>query len=150
MAKYKNVEEWTNPQTGEVVTYKKSWNVPVANSDEFYMAFVSVVVPTTKLKSGVDRDILAHLCGLMKYNENVVDLSPATRADICEKYGLTNTNLSRALRHLVDAELISPGSGKGRYVINELFFWKGTTDSRDKVLKEKGLSFSFKFGGNNE
>lgn len=146
MPRYKDETTITNHSTGEMVTTSKSFTVRVKDSDEFFMMFVQVMAPMVKLKnSGTDIAVLVALCTFMTYGENVVYLTQQRRKEICDKSEISTSNLSRSLKKLTELGLIS-GEG-GNVFVNPLFFWKGTTDSRNRLLKDRGLEFKIKFGG---
>lgn len=141
----KNVDETVDHRSGEIITTHKRFAVPAKNSGEFYMTFVQVMAPLVKLKSVIDIQVLINLCVLMQYNKNVVVLNAGIRTDICKEIGINNSNLSRSLKHLQELGLIV--GGNNTYTINEVFFWKGTTDERDRVIKERGISVTLNIGG---
>lgn len=146
MTRLKNVTVTQN-QEGSTTT-AKTFNVKADNSEEFFMAFVKAMAPLVQFKSsGTDILVLVALCCAMSFEKNVVYLTKKTRNEICEQSGISASNLSRSLRRLEEAGLIS--GDDGNYIVNPLFFWKGTTDARNQVLREKGLEFKIRFGGPN-
>ncbi|EOA6796599.1 hypothetical protein ACH8G4_004826 [Escherichia coli] len=67
--------------------------------------------------------------------ENFIQIA---QADIAETLGMQKTNVSRAVRALLDVGVIFEGPKVGRsktYRLNEQFGWKGTVTNHKKVLK---------------
>ncbi|HIH9769077.1 MULTISPECIES: hypothetical protein [Klebsiella] len=71
--------------------------------------------------------------------ENFIQIA---QADIADTLGMQKTNVSRAVRALLDVGVIFEGPKVGRsktYRLNEQFGWKGTASNHKKALKN-GLS----------
>ena len=67
--------------------------------------------------------------------ENFIQIA---QADIAETLGMQKTNVSRAVRALLDVGVIFEGPKVGRsktYRLNEQFGWKGTVTNHKKALK---------------
>lgn len=141
----KNVTLGLDQATGELVPTSKTYSVKVKDTREFFLTFVEVMAPLLKLRSMVDIQVLVQLCILMAYDKNEVVLSAGKRVEVCEVLNMSNSNLSRSLKHLSDLGIIS--GTLGTYTINPIFFWKGAPDTRDKILRKHGLEFKIKFGG---
>ena len=73
--------------------------------------------------------------------ENFIQIA---QADIAETLGMQKTNVSRAVRALLDVGVIFEGPKVGRsktYRLNEQFGWKGTVTNHKKALKTALVSF---------
>ena len=73
--------------------------------------------------------------------ENFIQIA---QADIAETLGMQKTNVSRAVRALLDVGVIFEGPKVGRsktYRLNEQFGWKGTVTNHKKTLKTALVSF---------
>lgn len=71
--------------------------------------------------------------------ENYIQVA---QIDIAEEIGMQKTNVSRAIKNLIDFGIIfeGPKIGKSRsYRLNPNFGWKGTINNHKKALKN-GLS----------
>ena len=67
--------------------------------------------------------------------ENFIQIA---QADIAETLGMQKTNVSRAVRALLDVGVIFEGPKVGRsktYRLNEQFGWKGTVSNHKRALK---------------
>lgn len=71
--------------------------------------------------------------------ENFIQVA---QIEIAEAIGMQKTHVSRAIRHLVDFDIIIKGPKIGRsvsYRLNPQFGWKGTVSNHKKALRN-GLS----------
>ena len=109
----------------------------INDQGEIIGGFVAVIRP--KQKSAFQRhftmnqDALRILADL-DY-ENFIQIA---QADIAETLGMQKTNVSRAVRALLDVGVIFEGPKVGRsktYRLNEQFGWKGTVTNHKKALK---------------
>lgn len=148
MAKLKHETTIVDRNTGEIITSSKSFSVKSKSSEEFYMTFIQFVQPLLRFKSIRDMQVLTKFCMMIEYNTNRVILPAPRRKQICEELGMENTHLSNCIRRLKDLRIIT--GDKGVYEVNPIYFWKGTTDSRDKLLKNEGLEIRIKFTGNDK
>ena len=146
--KLKSEQIVTNTSTGEVTTIQRIFNTKVESTEEFYLTFVQVMATLMKVKSMNDIKVLTHLCVMMKYDENRVDLSVQTRKEMCDILGMHTNHVSNSLKSLKDLEIIT--GEKGTYFVNPVFFWKGTKATRDKLIKEKGLELRIEFTNREE
>ena len=73
--------------------------------------------------------------------ENFIQIA---QADIAETLGMQKTNVSRAVRALLDVGVIFEGPKVGRsktYRLNEQFGWKGTVTNHKRHSKTALVSF---------
>ena len=140
--KLKNETTTLDRETGEIVTMTKTFSTKV-NQDEFFMMYVNLMSPQFGLKSPKDKDLLIRFCMMAQYNTGKISLTTADRKMICESLEMLPQNLSRSINNLKHANLLT--GEEGSYFINPEFFWKGTNDVRNKMLKEKKLSLTFEF-----
>lgn len=136
--KYNHVEQEINTETGEVKTIRKSFTTRVKGGQDFYMTFIEHMAVLFKINSALDRKVLEHLCMLAEYNTGKVYLDPSSRKQIQENMGVKSQAISRSLNNLKQLKLIT--GERTVYTLNPNIFWKGTTDARDKVIRE----FTFK------
>lgn len=130
-------------QTGEAAIVSKNYSVRADDSDSFYMSFIEMMSPFFKIKSLIDIQVLAKMCCMMEYNKNEVYLPTARRRQLCEELKIKTTHLSNALKRLRNIGMIAGDSGC--YRINPKVYWKGTTNERNQLLKDKGLELNIIF-----
>jgi hypothetical protein len=141
MARLKNETVEIGPD-GKAIHTIKSFNVK-APSAKFYMTFIEHVAPLFKISSPLDRKILDQLCCNAEFNIGKVIISSEKRTEICSTLGISHQTFNNSLVKLKKMRLIS--GERGVYEINPMIFWKGTTDEREKLLKEGGLELRIKF-----
>lgn len=111
--------------------------------DSFYMTYFENLSGFYKLTSATDIKLISILCSKAEYNTGIVDLSTKFRDEICDTLGILSTQISRSLKSLEMKDLII--RDKDRIEINPSCFWKGTNETRNKLLKEGGLELRVKF-----
>lgn len=141
--KLKNITNTVDIETGHLVEQSKTFSVRADSTQEFYMTFLEFMSPFYKIKSITDVQVLAKLCSLMEFNKNEVYITTARREDVCKELDIKTTHLSNSIKRLKDLKLIA--GERGTYRINPKIYWKGTTDERNKLLKEKGLEVKLTF-----
>jgi hypothetical protein len=146
MAKLSHIEEKVDARTGEVVTITKSFSVKSKNKDEFFFTFLDALNAVCKISRSSDLKVLAIMCGLADFNKGTVRLSAEGRKSMMKSIGCNTQSLTNSLTRLRKAGLIV--GSRGDYEINPQYFWKGTTDERNKMLKEKNLELHLKFSEN--
>lgn len=137
----KNVTEWINPETGEVVTTSKTFANKV-KPESFYMTFIKHVGVIYGVRSTTDLHLLNKFLEVAEYNTGVVRIPSTLRKRICEELDISTNYFSMSIRRLKEKKLIA-GKG-GEFTINPHIFWKGDRDSRDKLMKNKEFEITFK------
>lgn len=146
MPRYKHETTITNRDTGEVTTTSKTEHISkVKNSEEFYMCYIQTMAMMMKITSMEDIRLLTKLCLMMSYGTNEVHLTTQRRQQAAKELGVHDTTISRSIGRLKKLGIIS--GDRGEYQINPIFYWKGTNETRDKLLREQGLTFKIQFGG---
>ena len=143
MTKLSHIEKKLDTRTGEVVTVTKTFSVKNKNKDEFFLTFLDALNAICKLSRAGDLKVLALMCSLADFNKGTVRLSPTDRKDMMEKIGCNTQSLSNSLGRLRTCGLIV--GNRGNFEINPQYFWKGTTDERNRLLREKKLELHVKF-----
>jgi DNA-binding MarR family transcriptional regulator len=139
----RHVEEKHDVQTGELLTISKTFSVKAAKSEEFFFTFLSALNAMSDLSSASDIKILAIFCSIAEYNTGKVVLSKDKRSEIAKKLKVTLQAITNSISRLKKAGLIC--GNRGVYEINPQYFWKGTTNEREKLLKSEGLNIVIKF-----
>lgn len=144
MRKLKN-ETVKEEKDGSVTTTSKSFAIKAKTSEDFYFTFISFMKPSLKIKSMRDVYVLTKLCMSMEFDSSKVFMPSERRKDICAELDMKPTHFSNSLASLKDLGILSGGGGV--FELNPVFFWKGRTDVRDKILREEGLEIRIRFGG---
>lgn len=121
----------------------KLHSVELDKSDSFYLIYFRMLKTFYEIKYVKDVHLLFKLCELADYNTGIVRISPEDRIELCDFLNIQNPNLSTGLRRLRELELIE--GGKSKYTINPSVFWKGDKETRNRILKEKGIDFTIRF-----
>jgi|ERR1051325_1059634 predicted transcriptional regulator len=134
----------TKDEFGRVITTetRKTFSVKI-DQDEFYMSYIEQMSGFFKLTSATDIKILTIICGYAEFNTGKVNLTTIRREEICDTLSIKNSQISRSLKSLKDKGLIS--IRKDELEVNPMVFWKGTNETRNKMLKESGLEIKIKF-----
>lgn len=135
-------KEYVDKETGEVVSTEitKSFTKKI-DVESFYMVFIDYISPLYKLKSDTAKSILNYMCSLAEFNEGKVYLTTNKRKQMCEDLGIKTTSLTNNLKLLKKSNLISGLDGD--FIINPQIFWKGSTDTRRQLLKDKSIRVTF-------
>lgn len=142
--KLQHVQESYDPATGEVKILSKTFSVKSKSTEEFYISFLSGLNAICNLTRSGDIKLLALLCVRAEFNTGVVKLSSNDRKELMEKLDCATNVISNSIGRLKKAGLLS--GDRGDYEINPHCFWKGTTDERNRLLKDKKMDIHFKFG----
>lgn len=147
MEKYQQVvhTEKVDTNTGEILEYEtqKTYTRKI-ETESFYMTFIDYVAPLFNLKSDVAKNVLNWMCCHAEYNTGKVQLTTKQRDLICSELGLKSNSLSNHLKKLKDLKLIN--GEKGDFMINPEIFWKGDTNTRNKLLRDNEIKIIFKLG----
>ncbi len=127
---------------GKVMITQKSFNTKVT-PDKFYMTFIEHISPLFNLKSPLARRILDIFCCKAEFNTGKVTIPSGVREEICTSLNISLQTFNNTIQKLKKSGLIS--GERGIYEINPNIFWKGTTDQRDKILREGGLELKIKY-----
>lgn len=135
--------------TGEVLQQEveKSFTT-VVKTDNFFMCFFENFGAFYGLKTLADVKLMTCMCELAGYNTGIIQMNTKVRQLISQRTGLSVSNMSKNLKRLVAADLISVDCGQ--YTINPAVFWKGSLQERIDIIKSGGLTFKVRFIGDNE
>jgi hypothetical protein len=142
--KLKHEQTLVDPDTGEITTTSKTYNVKV-NYDEFYMVYIENMASFFNLKSLVEIKVLTKFCMIADFNTGRVLLPAGLRIELLKFLGISSQQLTNAIKHLKENELLD--GEKGTYYINPMVFWKGSNDTRNELLKTGKLVVNVEFGG---
>ena len=140
--KYSRVVERniTDLTTGEVVKVEteKVFTRQI-DCDKFYKVFYDNIDYISSLKSVISRNVLDYLSSNAGFNTGVLYINKDIRKDICDKYGIKLSQLSRSLADLRANGLIT---GDQTIIINPDIFWKGDEAAR-RSFKSMNMTVTF-------
>ena len=140
--KYSRVVERniTDLTTGEVVKVEteKVFTRHI-DCDKFYKVFYDNIDYISSLKSVISRNVLDYLSSNAGFNTGVLYINKDVRKDICDKYGIKLSQLSRSLADLRANGLIT---GDQTIIINPDIFWKGDEAAR-RSFKSMNMTVTF-------
>lgn len=146
MAKLKHEE--TRVEKDGIITITKNFSTKTS-SEAFFMCFIDNLSGFFKITCNTDCKVLAMLCSMAEFNTGKVKLTITDRRNLLNSIeGLSTQNLSNSLGRLKKLGLIA--GDKGDYEINPKAFWKGTTNERNRILKNEGLEVNIKFQIDNQ
>lgn len=135
-------ETTTRGSNGEAVTTQKTYAIK-ADSESFFMVFLDNMSGLLKIKNATDHRVILVLNSLAEFNTGRVLLTPEIRKKVVGELILDDQTFSNSLKRLKEAGLLD--GGRGIYTINPLVFWRGTSDDRKKLLREKGMEIRLIF-----
>lgn len=133
MPRYKNVTNKVDHVTGDIVEEVSIYTIKV-KTDKFYMGFFGKEEKILEVKSLLARNILDLLFKHVHYNTGIIHISTGLRHELMEKLKANSPNFSRALKSLIDADLLLV-EARGVYKLNPDVFWVGESKERTKYLK---------------
>tara|TARA_R110002020_G_scaffold120231_1_gene274093 strand:- start:11 stop:451 length:441 start_codon:yes stop_codon:yes gene_type:complete len=143
MSKLQHIEETTDAITGELKTVKKTFSVKTKHKEDFFFVFLSALNAMEPLSRPSDIKVLMHLCTMAEFNTGKVALTAQERKRILKALKVKAQSFTNSLARLKTAGLII--GGKGEYVVNPQYFWKGTTDERTALLKKRSAELLLKY-----
>lgn len=143
MPKLQHIEEDINVKTGEVKTIRKTFAVKTKNTEDFYLTFLSGLNAICELTRPSDIKILTSLCAVAEYNTGKVKLTSEDRKKIINKLDISAQSFSNSINRLKEANLLE--GERGDYIVNPQCFWKGTTDERNRLLKQRSADILLKY-----
>lgn len=146
MGKLHHIEENIDTRTGEVKTVRKTFSVRSKNTEDFYLTFLSGLNAICDLSRPSDIKILTVLCAMAEYNTGKVKLTSHDRKKIIKKLSISAQAFSNSINRLKEASLLE--GERGEYKVNPQHFWKGTTDERHRLLKQRSADILLKYRDN--
>ena len=129
--------EIVDQTTGEMViqTTKKTHSYRIT-SDQFYMSFLEST-DIIKFLNPTQIVIMSQLCVKAQYNTGVVLLPKAIKQEIAELIKCSIRTINNAISLFKKNNLID--GSNGMYNINPKYFWKGTLNTRENLLKDNNF-----------
>ena len=141
--KLQHVEEELDLSTGELKTIRKTFSIKPKKAEEFYFTFLSGLNAICALTRPSDIKILAILCARAEFNTGKVKVTSHDRKEIIKTLDTSPQSFSNSIKRLKDADLLN--GDRGEYELNPQHFWKGTTDQRATLLKERSAEVLLKY-----
>src|SRR5690606_9238743 len=95
------------------------------------------------LTSVGDIKLLNAFCCRAVFDTGEVLVPPSIKKEIAEELNMDLSQISRSIKSLIAKGLITYDGG--RVQLNPFLLWKGSTRTREKLLKEGGLELRIKF-----
>lgn len=122
---------------------KKVFNIKLGRKEEFFITYCNYMAWIYDLKYANDIKLMVEFCVLSEFDTGSVKLTKGSRKDIMLKLKMSNTDVSKSIRRLKEKSIISGEDGD--FVLNPALFWKGDSNKRLQMLKDRGLSVTFGF-----
>lgn len=124
-------------QSGEITTIEstKSFSIPIS-AENFYMVFIGAMQGFYQIDCLTDVKVLAKLCERAEFNTGRVLLTTQVRKQIMDELKIPTQTVSNSLNRLKKLHLIE--GERGTYQVNPKVFWRGDTNHRAQLLKERG------------
>lgn len=135
MAKLRHEERTVDTRTGEVTTIHKTFSVKAKSTEEFYLTFLSGLNAICELTRPSDIKILSALCTMAEFNTGKIRLTATRRKTLVVRLKLSTQSFSNSINRLKESGLVT--GERGEYEINPQHFWKGTTDERMRLMRDR-------------
>lgn len=132
-------------ETGDVflIETSKRFAVDIGRRENFTQIYFDMLKGFYNIRGDLNIKLLVKLCEFAEYGTGEVYLTTWHRNEIRRVLGVTQSQISTGLNMLKGLGLIR--GEKGRYVIDEGAFWKGSIEDRRKVLQSRGVEFGIQF-----
>lgn len=144
--KLKYITESIDKNTGEVSLVTKTFAVKIPHEENFFFIFPEGTDYIYTIKGVVDIRVLFLLCSHVEFNSGKIYITSSLRNTFQDSLGISKQSFSNSITRLKKDGILH--GSKGVYEINPRMFWKGTTDTRNKLLKDNKLEIHIKFKRN--
>jgi predicted transcriptional regulator len=129
-----NLEEYVNPETGEVSYGYAATKLIKRKGREFIKSYMEeeVMIDYQKLKYASDFLLIKWLEYSASFGQNTITSNSEIRKEMCEYARLNPTNISRALGRIRDAGLIK--FNRNSIMINPNYAFRGEEKDFDKAV----------------
>lgn len=139
---YDFTEEIIDRNTGEIKKTTKRFVVKT-KKDNFYLTYIDNLSGYLKVTSNIDKAVLAALCCAAEYDTGRVLIYAEDRKSMCDMLGISSQQMTNSISTLKHLKLLT--GERGIYMINPAVFWKGTSRSREQLLRDSFISIEFNF-----
>lgn len=128
--------ERKDPKTGEVLEYTDRQEVIKNEVEPFFLTYSREILALYgKSIFNATTKVLWKLLEIAEYNTGKVYVTTERRNSIMEACDISRASYDRAVRELVEADIMSKEGNT--YTIRENMFWKGDRDERKKLLNAR-------------
>ena len=120
--------------TQEVLTQQKTYSIKVQSHDKFHATFFDYLPELHSLQY-TQRKVFDELAAHSNLDTGLVALIPSIRTSILTRAAISDGQLRNSLVVLKKKGFIT--GSRSEYYINPKYLWRGTSDSRANVLKNK-------------
>lgn len=126
-----------DPETGNITKTERVYSIKVS-PENFFMVFNDMLPLVLSITSIRDMRVLLYLSSIADFNTGKIEFSAAGRVEVCRILKIKTDALTNSIRGLRERGFIS--GERNTYQLNELIFWKGTTEARRKLIEGKKLN----------
>lgn len=130
------LDNYVDSTTGEIINVETKTITRVVNTNEEFFIIYSEIIGVLHRLASHDTHVLYSIMFKMLIGDGRFESTVGTRNMIKAMLGISLSTISRSIKNLIDAEiLIKEGSSKSMYLINPIYCWKGSKDSRNQQFK---------------
>lgn len=135
--------ERTDPKTGEVISTLDTVEVVKVEVEPFFFTYSKEIMALYgKSVFNATTKVLWKLLELAEYNTGRVNMNSDRRRDIMYECKISRASFDRAIKELIDVEIIYK-EGNSTYYIAKNMFWKGDRKTRERLMKNAHLGIKF-------
>lgn len=150
MAKFVTLEKTDNfvdYTTGEITSKVETKVLKLEkNSEKFFKFFVESVGTLYGLNAVSSFKVLFAILNMATTRDNVVCLAYGMRGRICQTIGIHLNVFARALKELVDKEILKKTEQKDYFALNPYIFGQGSFIDIEKLRQSIEFEYDFKKG----
>jgi predicted transcriptional regulator len=94
--------------------------------------YLSEVNPLDKIKSNTAKSLILYLNEI--FRDQIVKICTKTKNEICDKFNINHSTLSKCFKTLKELNVIK--GNKGKYMINPEMFYKGSINNIDTAIEK--------------
>lgn len=132
----KVVNNFINKDTGELLETSeavKHHSIVVPDKEAFAFQYAAIIGAIKSL-SGRDIKILTYCAINASTETNAIHITKHVLEDIANTFNSSIGSVRNGIRILKEKQILS-SLGKGSYIINPRYYWKGSSVGRNKALK---------------
>ena len=139
-----NLTKYIDTQTGEIsiLETQKVFTFCINSKEELYNIFIDFIGPALGVKQESLKKILTYLCCHANQKHGKVVISTAMREEICKKFNIAHSNLSRIINTLKNLDIIRGNKGD-YYICKNLLFGNKLNNMPDKFSKPEKISITY-------
>jgi hypothetical protein len=131
----------TDINTGEVIETKKIVAIKKITGDSFLQMYTDNLLYFLEIEPASVRKIAGLLFVEARFDQGWVDIGSYVKKHICETLGITLQTFRNGLKVLLDKKILIHKEGD-RYYINPDIAWKGSLQSKQRLLEAEAIKLS--------